>query len=774
MTMNATQIVAESSNRCGAQSSRAGGFGCVLCSETENSSNKLQIWKNVVKLTDTLLESNPYINITISTFPPNCVQMLCKFVCFNGRSSEIEYDINFVAVKNNISCNRIEELRLYSYEFPNNTIHYGFLGDYRNKVEILYLASSNISDVAAGAFANGVFQKIYFENLKLVQMRKDFFEGISKDFQSLSVIQREDPLSFVNGDFLDYVKYDIKYLIMQVGLFCVQNMTGSENLLSNLVYVDFSYNNFGSSLTDAKFSKLSMVEHMDLSHSNLEFLPAYIFAGFTSTLEYLDLSHNKLKTITRTIFGWHEIPRDMKIYANDNEWECSCSLQKDMKDIFVYQTTKLVCSDPQAYANWDVFDDRICEANAVEITTTTSKYILSSLPPIHDYEFDRVSSRTTTTELIITTTPSEDSSIPSSTPGLVELRCSTGMQKDDYVKQHLKWPLMDFTLRLRDELEVDVIIDNSESSLISSGSSSSSSSQEMLSETIGLIWFNKVTTQYQKMEVNYKEYGLGCYKSLSSVTTVSELIPNMAYTFCMVLHDQTTISPFNCKSIQVGSNLSIQSSAWITRDMKVTGLSLVVFGIVIFSFAGILMIYLLLKHKPILLKGSKRVTMASCHSGDIVVMPRAKSIKSIKEKESQLAIKSPLPHDRGRRKSTESVASYQSYMNANLYEIIPAYTQIENNNSNGTVNSESSTGIKMPASNTLPNSDIDNAYLTPLQTVSSSADLMNYAEIPYRSKRVSNDPLPEVPADQEPFYGVSLKDKGYPNIGVVYMLDSQV
>lgn len=128
-----------------------------------------------------------------------------------------------------------------------------------------------------------------------------------------------------------------------------------------------------------------------------------------------------------------------------------------------------------------------------------------------------------------------------------------------------------------------------------------------------------------------------------------------------------------------------------------------------------------------------------------------------------------------RRKSTESVASYQSYMNANVYEVIPAYSQISSLNKDNSSTASSSLSSRSGQQGEEPTSpatferfDLDSCYLTPLNTVSSSADLVNYAEIPYRSKRVSNDPLPEVPTDQEPFYGPSA------DIGVIYMLDSQV
>ncbi|XP_011296604.1 uncharacterized protein LOC101894847 [Musca domestica] len=802
-----------------------GVFTNCLSLNLNQSSAKLAVLKNVVKLTDTLLEVSPLLNITISGVPPNCVQMLCKFVCFNGRSTEIDHDIDIVSKKNNYTCERIEELRLYNYEFPDGHLYYGFLGSYGNKVDTLYLASSNISDVAAGSFANGIFQRIYFEDLKLKELRKDFFEGISRDFRLLSIIQKEKPLKVVNADFLDYVKYQIKHLTMQVGLACVRNLTGSDNLLNSLIYVDFSFNDFGDHFSDKMFSKVSMVEHIDLSHSNLEYVPPYAFAEVADTLEYLDLSYNKLKTISRTIFGWHDISRDLKIIANDNEWECSCGLQKEMKDIFVYQTTKLTCATP---ANWSVFDDRICGIYEIESGTTLimESDESSSMEGVIKEEEDEEGNT-----LMVSTTigapyesipiapiwPDYGNQVPSTPmrPDLVELRCwAGGMDKsrnerreeeeEAFVKQTLKQPVVEFQLMPREQLSVDVVIENvqeeedeateSSSSYSSSADSSfSAASLESLNKTVGLIWFSKATTQYNKMEINYNEYGLGCYYSISTRNTVTELVPNVAYTFCIILKNQLTISPFNCKSIHVSGNLSVQSSAWLTRDMKVTGLSLVIFGIIMFSFAGILMIYLLLKKKPILLKGSKRVTTVGPHSDEIVVLPRAKSIKVLKEKENELARKNSKPMVAKRRKSAESIASYQSYMDTNLYEIIPAYSQISASPTQSR-SYDGDTASSLSSTTTLinnmaespqspqpgqPNSphpdskdtyDLESCYLTPLNsTVSSSADLVNYAEIPYRTKRVSNDPLPAVPRDQSPFEESANRD-----IGVIYMLDSQV
>ncbi|XP_023300621.2 uncharacterized protein LOC111682862 [Lucilia cuprina] len=730
----------------------------------------LKLLKNVIKLTDTLLEVTPYINITIAGIPPNCVQMACKFVCFNGKSTDIDKDILYTSEKNNYLCSTIDELRLYNYEFPDNILSFGFLGNYSDKVKTLYIASANITDIEAGAFARGKFKEIFFENLHLKELKMDFFEGISSDFNALSIIQRETPLETVYSNFLCYVKYQIKYLTLQAGLKSVRNLTGGDYILNNLLYADFSFNNFSDNMGYSEFSKVSMLEHLDLSHSNLEYLPSYIFSDFTSTLEYLDLSYNKLKTISRSIFGWRELPRDLKIYANDNEWACSCDLQMEFKAIFIYYRTTLLCSEPEWYKDWSVFDDEICGVSSLEhfaptepIGETSTSGSINDANMMPTIEINEGPFYKETTEAVSSTSPHyiEKPSFVIKAD-LVKLDCLTGTTNiSQKIAKPMRWPLIIFDVTPQDNLRVDVEV----------------VSPSVLDDSFGLIWFSKVTTQFYKMEINYNEYGLGCFNSISFVTTVDDLVPNTAYTFCIVKKNQVTTSPFSCKSIHVGGNVAVQYSAWLTRDMRITGLSLVIFGIIMFSFAGILMIYLLLKRKPILLKGSKRVTTLHPNSDEIVVLPKENSVQTIKEKEEKLARRGPFSCSQIRRKSNESVASYQSYMNTNLYEVIPAYSKLNNNNNNPSIYITTNATQETTLPDVVDNQDTESCYLTPLQTVSSTANLVKYAEIPYRAKRMSNDALPDVPADQPPLslaLSESLDKPEYAQVGTIYTLDSQV
>ncbi|XP_037956378.1 uncharacterized protein LOC119686005 [Teleopsis dalmanni] len=262
-----------------------------------------------------------------------------------------------------------------------------------------------------------------------------------------------------------------------------------------------------------------------------------------------------------------------------------------------------------------------------------------------------------------------------------------------------------------------------------------------MKEPYGLVWFSKVTKEYSDMEINYNDYGLGCYNGISYTTTVNNLLPNVAYTFCVVVQNELTTSPFHCKSIHMGTNLIVSYSSWLTLDSRVKGICLVVFGIVLCTFLGIFVVILVLKRKPTLLKGSKRVASAKKNSKDIMVFPRDESVEQFKRKEQLIAkrnSKSTIISD-NRRNSTDSmnsIDSNDSYMNVNLYEVIPAYIRFNENSAEKNM------------CNFYCGEDRPEFYLPPLEPSRDNTHVVSYAEIPYRRKRTSNDPLPEVPQNQ--------------------------
>lgn len=153
------------------------------------------------------------------------------------------------------------------------------MSTYTDKVQQIYIGISNITRIENGAFGNGKFKRIILEGLRLEMLDKTFFTNISEDFLGISIMQDNENLQIVYPDFLEHVQFQIKYLKLQTGINCVRNITAVEPTLGSLTYADFSYNNFSNRLLKDTFRKLTMVENLVLSNSNIEYLPSYIFQG---------------------------------------------------------------------------------------------------------------------------------------------------------------------------------------------------------------------------------------------------------------------------------------------------------------------------------------------------------------------------------------------------------------------------------------------------------------------------------------------------------------
>lgn len=176
----------------------------------------------------------------------------------------------------------------------NAVLPVAFLSAYTNKVQLIYIGISNITRIENGAFGGGIFSRIILEDLRLKMLDKTLFTNISEKFEGITIMQDNEHLQVIYPDFLEYVQFQIKYLKLQTGINCVRNITAVEPTLGTLNYADFSYNNFSNGLLDDTFRKLTMVEHLILSNSNIESLPNYIFQGKANRTSYNILYRSQL------------------------------------------------------------------------------------------------------------------------------------------------------------------------------------------------------------------------------------------------------------------------------------------------------------------------------------------------------------------------------------------------------------------------------------------------------------------------------------------------
>ncbi|KAH8261576.1 hypothetical protein KR044_011440, partial [Drosophila immigrans] len=365
----------------------------------------------------------------------------------------------------------------------------------------------------------------------------------------------------------------------------------------------------------------------------------------------------------------------------------------------------------EQYQNYLVDDERICfnideEVTIYSSTTTTPRTTTTSI----------TTPKTTTDAIINIPTISTAGTV--NPDEIVPIECAvTNYSK----RQNIRWPQIDFIPRVFGALTVKISVDQRDSS-----------------SSFGVFWFSKTTKEYYMMELLPDEFGLGCYFTMPLQTIVTHLVPNVAYTFCLVDDNQNSVSPFSCKSVHIGSNLNTHYSAWLSRSMRAKGISAMVLGIVLFMFMGITSVFLVLKQKPMWLKGSKRVITPKFRPGEVIVMPRSDTAEYLKQKEDMI---SRMNTHRSisfasRKNSVESLASSDSYMETNLYEIIPTYISFD----------------KVPQwdAPSHPGSEILDIYQPPLRFPDADAaetGSVRYAQITPRTKRISSDPLPAIPSD---------------------------
>ncbi|XP_055837153.1 uncharacterized protein LOC129905648 [Episyrphus balteatus] len=449
----------------------------------------------------------------------------------------------------------------------------------------------------------------------------------------------------------------------------------------------------------------------------------FIFANLL-TLRTLDLSNNKLIYIYPIIFGSSGRPsKGMNLYLNQNPWECTCELQNDM--------SILLANDQDVQVYCDNFDNILVTSEVLCMSTseppqppkppqlmTPSSNLPSTKFPYTSQITTRstkISTLSTPTSTVFSTTDSDPEGAigfmtsptePVETTELLppptasefnayattnELECHKDNGKMETENLSIYWPNTLFDIVKKKALEVDVVV------------------RTNYNQTYGVLWFSKVTRLYYKMETNHNEYGLGCYGKVEHVTTVNHLLPDMSYTFCLILKDYLTVSPFSCKSVYIESNLDADYNAWLTTNMKATGIS----------------------RKPSLLKGSKRIAMQKSDASNIIVFPEDKTLEKFKLMEEQLANNKLGPFPFRRRVSSNSFDSIQSYMNPenfNVYEVIPAHQS----------------NLKV-----------------------------RYAEVPFKRKRSSNDPLPKIPnavdGNTSPYFARKPVDLCYEIEASVYM-----
>lgn len=396
----------------------------------------------------------------------------------------------------------------------------------------------------------------------------------------------------------------------------VDGLTGGAPMTA-LKRVKFYYN-MDKTITERTFVGLTSVTHLDLYGCQIVAIGVNSFNPISNTIQVLNLGGNKLTTLAAGLFDLI-IPRPgVRIIIESNLWQCDCQLcyfkwvllNSDVIDQF----STMECRTPISLRYSPVssthfcFDDTDCESYEIipsigpPITTTVRS-------PNND-----ITSTTLETQTTTMSTPTNEELTTENPPTIIEEDvqlfvtqiCST-FTSGEPINEIINLNAGVSSLKIFDISAGEVYVD-----------------VEAFDQNSALLWYDsdgynchhegKLTPD--KNECGPKQCQISFYKinGQSPRIHVRNLRTNKAYIFCMV-GDVTnaSLSPLDCIPHFVAAHPTKLSdeTVWLKTDYRELLIGMIVLGITISVFLGMVLGYVVLQRNPGWLRGSEHVTMVS-------------------------------------------------------------------------------------------------------------------------------------------------------------------
>lgn len=428
----------------------------------------------------------------------------------------------------------------------------------------------NIKDIEDGAFDSEIFdktKKVTFMDFEISFFKQGMFVGLNSvtefSLRNFPFIESEpNPLEPMRSTLATLQIQNVK------GKLDLYNITGKgSSIFPYLEIMDLSNNNIEDMLNRTSFTGLTNVISLFLISAGLTSLEKYTFLPMAQTLQLLDLTNNNLKTLPSGMLdylGFHAI----KFYLEGNSWECNCSL------IHVNNFEEKIKDLPKCFGPPELITESIFTNTEDCITTSTTL-------PITTKSSGEESGQSTNIEITaspgttITTTSSPTTQVPAnvvriscnSTPPPEIFRLSTEIF---YMTEH------DQLFRIAHISDGKVSVDIDPNCL------------DMV-----LLWFTFTPVASNGYIRSSEDFD--CLSSLKQSFSISNLLKNTSYTFCLVRGNETKISPFNC--IGFFTPIEYVENVWLSKDHKTITLCIIFFVSFFCLMLGAFCAYLFLRRK---------------------------------------------------------------------------------------------------------------------------------------------------------------------------------
>lgn len=373
------------------------------------------------------------------------------------------------------------------------------------------------------------------------------------------------------------------------------DFTGSRGF-EQLTIVDFSYNNFNQILNERSFIGLELTKIVYLNFCKITAIGAGTFDHLNS-IEVLYLHNNILSTLPSGLFNnivALENPRP-RINLQDNYWYCDCK-SEDLRQLVRKELllVEVKCTFPDEFSSmtFTQFEyvcnngtDTLYGHNTTIITneTETNRVQIYS-EPVYFNGKDCISNLKTNSIQLITPVRSNECS----NNNLKHINISPLLSRDVDISAKNKSTWLRFSYFIQsDQFSVVQIRAIKEK------------------KNYGLIWYQSTCP-----------HEIYCLDAIPHVLKLYEADPSARYVFCPIYLKNGYIEDDDCINVTVEKKESSHDD-----NIKTARVVLYLMTMLLCSCLGAVVVYGLIRRKPTLLKGSKRILFVKHKNVEALVLP---------------------------------------------------------------------------------------------------------------------------------------------------------
>ncbi|XP_067633344.1 uncharacterized protein [Eurosta solidaginis] len=576
-------------------------------------------------------------------------------ICTGGPIRTISFELeNFDKYCGNVNFDVIlENCTFHEKTIAKDT----FAGLYN--MRSLTIRYCELEKIVDNAFKQTTMKKLTDLTFEVVQLNlltdKSFIGLVSLENFKLKNKQTTDSASLSAIRFLQPMAKTLSSLVVQQKqtsysagtIYDPKDWLSGVIVFEKLVDVELSGTNFNNTLNGDTFVNLMCVRRLYIANCNLTIIAENTFDCIMLTLNLLDLRDNKLQTLDGEFLMLATL-RGIAIKMTGNQWSCSCEHQAIVEFVKQLKTGDSIgptCASPRDVQGVEM---RYVQLQCDDITTlpilttiaqtipltnptisTTENVFLEILTTANPESYTTATSRTAT-QSISTTGKNTITMTKPTTLEITEINGKPTLQTTEYISPILKSSSLTTesstsTPGLPPEYQgCGIPLPGLLTCSYLSRCKYGNFFVEVLSTTSVEL---QIGSYGKELKVIYFEaftYKATLVDTISSKTpeskTVNNLKSNQSYTFCLIQYNDLKTSPFDCRSAYLPLE---ESNSWLKNSDKTIFFTIVICITVVCCISGITVIYCLLRWRPTLLYGSKRLQRINLTSHEVLLFAKS-------------------------------------------------------------------------------------------------------------------------------------------------------